>query len=61
MGEMRVFIKNDTWDMVTYHKGKKLVECKWVFTLKYKTDRIVERYKTCLVVKGFTNPVGLTT
>ena len=28
--------------------------CKWVFTVKYKSNGTVERYKTHLVAKGFT-------
>ena len=28
--------------------------CKWVFTIKYKDDGSIERYKTKLVAKGYT-------
>jgi len=35
-------------------KGKNLVGCRWVFTLKYKADGALERYKTRLVSKGYT-------
>jgi hypothetical protein len=31
--------------------GKKIVGCKWVFTMKYKVDGTVERYKARLVAK----------
>lgn len=33
--------------------------CKWVFTVKYKLDGFVERYKTCLVAKRFTQTFGI--
>lgn len=36
-------------------RGKKTVGCKWVFTIKFKSDGSVERYKTNLVAKGFTH------
>ena len=39
---------------MTLPRGKKPVDCKWVFTVKYKADGTVERYKACLVAKGFT-------
>ena len=44
------------WDLEVMNlpRGKKLVGCKWVFTVKYKADGTVERYKARLVVKGFT-------
>jgi len=35
-------------------KWKKLVECKWVYTIKYKVVGSTERYKARLIVKGFT-------
>lgn len=35
------------------------VECKWVFTVKHKTDELVERYKARLVVKGYTQTFGI--
>ena len=46
--------KNGTWEVMTFPRGKKPVGCKWVFTVKYKADGTVERYKACLVAKGFT-------
>ena len=44
------------WDLEVMNlpRGKKLVGCKWVFTVKYKADGTVERYKARLVAKGFT-------
>ena len=39
--------------MVELHKGKKIVGYKWIFTIKYKADEIIGRYKSRLVDKGF--------
>lgn len=41
--EMKVLIKNETWELVSLLKGKKLVNCKWVFTIKYNRNKLVER------------------
>ena len=39
--------------------GKKLVGCKWVFTVKHKAQGSVERLKAHLVAKGFTQSYGI--
>lgn len=57
--EMNALERNQTWDIVELPKGKKAVGCKWVYTLKYKTDGNLERYKARLVAKGFTQTFGI--
>ena len=39
--------------------GKKPVGCKWVYTVKYRADGSIERYKTRLVAKGYTQTYGI--
>ena len=56
---MRALKKNSTWDVVNLPKGKKPVGCKWVFTVKYKADGSIERYKARLVARGFTQTYGI--
>ena len=51
--------KNKTWELVDLPIGKKLVGCKWVFTVKFKGDGSLERYKVRLVAKGYTQTYGL--
>ena len=50
---------NGTWEVVDLPKGKKVVGSKWVFTMKYKTDGELERYKARLVAQGFTQTYGI--
>jgi hypothetical protein len=52
--EMSVLQKNKTSDLVQLPKGKKAVGCKWVFTIKQTPEGKVERYKTSLVAKGYS-------
>ena len=39
--------------------GKNLVGCKWIYTMKYRADGSIERYKTRLVAKGYTQTYGI--
>lgn len=52
--KMKTLKKNNTWELDKLPKGKMAIDCKCVFTVKHKTDRSVERYKTRLVAKGLT-------
>jgi len=45
--------------MVPKPKGRKVVDCKWVFKMKLGPDRQVECYKACLVAKGFSQVEGI--
>jgi hypothetical protein len=57
--EMEALYKNKTWDLVKLSSEKKVVGCKWVFTIKHNADGSVERYTARLVAKGFTQTYGL--
>ena len=57
--EINAFKKNDTWEKCTLPNQKKVVGCKWVFTIKYKSDGTTERYKARLVAKGYTQTYGV--
>ncbi|WZZ78411.1 hypothetical protein YC2023_098983 [Brassica napus] len=56
--EAGAMIKNDTWYESELPKGKKAVSSKWIFTIKYKADGKVERKKSRLVARGFTQTYG---
>ncbi|KAI9178342.1 hypothetical protein LWI28_025344 [Acer negundo] len=51
---MKALQKNSTWEMVELPLNKKIVGCKWVFTVKYKSNGTIDRYKAGLVSKGYT-------
>ncbi|GKC10464.1 putative RNA-directed DNA polymerase [Tanacetum coccineum] len=57
--EIKALIKNNTWEKRVLPPGKKTVGCRWVFTIKYKPDGTVERYKVRLVAKGHTQTYGI--
>ena len=57
--EMEALEKSKTWALVPLLKGKKIVGCKWVFSIKHKVDGSIERYKARLVAKGYTQKYGI--
>lgn len=50
---------NGTWDIESLPPGKNVVGCRWIFTIKYNPNGIVERYKSRLVAQGYTQQEGL--
>jgi hypothetical protein len=51
--EYSALMKNQTWHLVPVHQMQNLVDCKWVFKVKHKSDGSIDRYKARLVAKVF--------
>lgn len=56
--EMRALKKNGTWKVVDLPDGKHTVGSKLIFTVKYKADGSIDRFKARLVAQGFTQTQG---
>ena len=56
--ELKSMADNDTWQLVEPPQGRKIVDCKWVFRLKYNSDGSIQKRKARLVGKGFTQRYG---
>ncbi|RVW79069.1 Retrovirus-related Pol polyprotein from transposon RE1 [Vitis vinifera] len=56
--EIDALEKNGTWTITDLPVGKR-PGCKWIFTIKYKADGSVERFKARLVARGFTQSYGI--
>ncbi|RDX82676.1 putative mitochondrial protein, partial [Mucuna pruriens] len=52
--EMKALEKKSTWEIVDRPKDKIVVGCRWIYTMKCKSNGTLERYKARLVVKGYT-------
>jgi histone deacetylase 1/2 len=50
---------NKTWRLFPPIPGVNIIDSKWVFKVKQKSDGSIERYKACLVAKGFKQPYGI--
>ncbi|KAD4887930.1 hypothetical protein E3N88_20003 [Mikania micrantha] len=57
--EIQALEKNGTWTLEELPKGKKAIDSKWVYKIKYKPNGQIERYKARLVAKGFTQLEGV--
>ena len=57
--EMAALDKNNTWVITPLPANKKVVGCKWVFTIKQTPEGKVERYKARLVAKGYSQTYGV--
>jgi hypothetical protein len=57
--EILVLERNKTWHLVPPRKGRNVIDCKWVYKIKRKQDGSLDRYKTCLVAKGFRQRYGI--
>ncbi|CAA7400586.1 unnamed protein product [Spirodela intermedia] len=57
--KMLALLKNQTWKVVLLPKRKKIVGCRWVSIINYKSDGTVEHFKARLVAKGFTKCYGI--
>ena len=51
--------KNKSWELVHLPKGKELVSCKWIFTVKQNSEGKIKRYKARLVARGYSQTYGI--
>lgn len=57
--EISAMESNNTWELVPRPQNTHIVDCKWLFKIKYLPDGSIERYEARLVAKGFTQTYGL--
>ncbi|XP_074301437.1 uncharacterized protein LOC141632825 [Silene latifolia] len=50
--EIAALENNGTWELTTLPSDKKALGCRWVYKIKYKSDRSIERFKARLVIFG---------
>ena len=57
--ELDVLHKIATCDLVNLPADKSAIGCKWLYKIKTHLDDTIDSYKSCLVVKGFTQKYGI--
>ena len=57
--ELESIMANHTWELVELPRGWKTIGCKWVFTKKLKADGSIDKFKSRLVAKWYTQKEGI--
>jgi hypothetical protein len=57
--EMETLYKNEAWDLVDLLTGRNPISDKWVFKKKLNAEGKVEKYKSRLVAKGYSQVEGI--
>ncbi|GJX90484.1 ribonuclease H-like domain-containing protein [Tanacetum coccineum] len=57
--EIEALIKNNTWTLTDLPIGKKTIDNKWLYKIKYKASDQVDKYKARVVAKGFSQREGI--
>ena len=57
--EIKAIIARNTWILVKLPPGNRALPLRWVCRIKRDATNAFERYKACIVVKGFTQEAGL--
>jgi hypothetical protein len=59
MAEFGSLVDTGTFEYVDAPEGRKVITCKWVFSVKYNQWNEFERFKARLVARGFTQIYGI--
>lgn len=57
--EYNALMDNKTWHFVPAKRVSNVIDSKWVYKIKRKSDGTVDRYKARLVSKGFKQRYGI--
>jgi hypothetical protein len=59
LAEFGSLIETGTFEYIDAPEGRKVITCKWVFSVKYNQWNEFERFKARLVARGFTQIYGI--
>lgn len=58
-GEYKSLMDNETWILGKLTRERKSLKNRWVYTIKFKSDGELDRFKAQLVIKGFLQRFGI--
>ena len=56
--EMQSLRENQTWELVDKPIEAKIIDCRWLFKIKYQSNGAIARFKAKLAAKGFNQSSG---
>jgi hypothetical protein len=59
LDEYNALMRNKTRTLVPLISSRNIINCKWVYKVKYKANGTVDRLKARLVAKGFKQRLGI--
>ena len=59
LAEYQALQNNGTWILTQLPPGKRMVGCRWLYSVKQKVDGSIDRYKARLVAKGYSQSYGI--
>jgi histone deacetylase 1/2 len=57
--EYDALMQNKTWHLVPARRGQNIIDYRWVYKVKCKADGTLDKYKACLVAKGYKQRYGI--
>jgi hypothetical protein len=57
--EMEALCRNNTRELSKLPEGRKIIGCKCVYKIKYRSDREIERFKARLMAKDYKEREGI--
>ncbi|GJT57055.1 ribonuclease H-like domain-containing protein [Tanacetum coccineum] len=57
--EIVALVRNNTWTLTDLPIGRKTIDNKWLYKIKYKASGQVDKYKARVMAKGFSHREGI--
>ncbi|KAK1423780.1 hypothetical protein QVD17_19088 [Tagetes erecta] len=57
--EIQALEQNKTWTLETLPEGKRAIDSKWMYKIKYKPNGEIERFKARFFTRGFAQTEGV--